>query len=136
LIERYALNRSVILYANDAATVATTLMSQAEMESALQIALAPSEVQNQLAQAGYGAGAKLLNYIVPLNWFLPDLPLEKSPEGVRGHHQPKSFNRDEYKVLFTKAKFATGNPIADEDIIKKTVAREPLVVVKANKASG
>jgi protein-S-isoprenylcysteine O-methyltransferase Ste14 len=135
-VRNYALNRSAILYANDAATVATSLMSKAEMESTLQIAFDHAEVQNKLAQAGYGAGTKLLNYIVPLNWFLPDLPLEKSPEGVHGHHQPKSFNRDEYKVLFTKAKLTTGKPIADEDIIKKTVAREPLIVVKVNKASG
>ena len=133
-VRNYALNRSAILYTNDAATVATSLMSKAEMESTLQIALAPSEVQNKLAQAGYGA--KLLNYVVPLNWFLPDLPLEKSPEGVYGHHQPKSFNRDEYKVLFTKAQLTTDEPVADKDIIKKTVAREPLIVVKVNKASG
>jgi protein-S-isoprenylcysteine O-methyltransferase Ste14 len=135
-VRNYALNRSAILYTNDAATIATALMSKAEMEKTLQIALAPAEVQNKLAQAGYGAGAKLLNYIVPLSWFLPDLPLEKWPEGVHGHHQPKSFNRDEYKVLFTKAKLSTGKPIADDDIIKKTVAREPLIVVKVNKASG
>jgi len=135
-VRNYALSRSAVFYAKDAATVATTLMSQAEMERMLQIALDHPEVQNKLARAGYGAGEKLLNYIVPLNWFLPDLPLEKSPEGVHGHHQPKSFNRDEYKVLFTKAQLSTAGPIADEDIIKKTVAREPLIVVKINKASG
>lgn len=135
-LRNYALSRSAIFYANDAATIATTLMSTAEMEKTLQLALTPAEVKNKLTQAGYGAGAKLLNYIVPLNWFLPDLPLEKSPEGVHGHHQPKSFNRDEYKVLFTKAKLTTAKAVADEDIIKKTVAREPLIVVKLNKATG
>ena len=135
-VRNYALSRIAVLYGKDAATVATTLMSKAEMERTLQIAFDHPEVQSKLARAGYGAGEKLLNYIVPLNWFLPDLPLEKLPEGVPGHHQPKSFNRDEYKVLFTKAKLATGKPIADEDIIKKTVAREPIIVVKINKASG
>lgn len=135
-LRNYALSRSAIFYANDAATIATTLMSTAEMEKTLQLALAPAEVQNKLTQAGYGAGAKLLNYIVPLNWFLPDLPLEKSPEGMQGHHQPKPFNRDEYKVLFTKAQLLTTTPIADADIIKNTVGREALIVVKINKASG
>ncbi len=135
-VRNYGLNRVSAFYANDMAVISTTLMSKPEMEKTLQIALASSEVQNKLAQVGYGAGAKLLNYIVPLNWFLPDLPLEKSPEGVHGHHQPKSFNRDEYKVLFTKAKLTTVQPVADEDIIKKTVAREPLIVVKLNKATG
>lgn len=135
-VRNYALSQSAIFYTIDAATIATTLMSQAEMEKTLQIALTPSEVQNPLAQAGYGSGAKLLNYIVPLNWFLPDLPLEKSPEGVHGHHQPKTFNHDEYKVLFTKAKLTTAKPVADKDIIKKTVAREPLIVVKLNRTTG
>lgn len=39
-------------------------------------------------------------------------------------------------MLFTKAKLTTAQPVADEDIIKKTVARAPLIVVKLNKATG
>lgn len=135
-VRHYALSQSAIFYTNDAATIATALMSQTEMEKTLQIALTPSEVQNRLTQAGYGSGAKLLNYIVPLDWFLPDLPLEKLPEGVHGHYQPQLFNRDEYKVLFTKAQLSTEAPIVSEDIVKRTVAREPIVVVKLNTASG
>jgi hypothetical protein len=135
-VRNYSVANLSILYSKDMATIATALMSKEEMEKTLHVALDHPEVQDKLTQAGYGAGEKLLNYIVPLNWFLPDLPLEVSPKEVRGHHQPKSFNRDEYKILFTKAKLSTVDSVSDADIIKKTVARMPIVVVKVNKANG
>jgi protein-S-isoprenylcysteine O-methyltransferase Ste14 len=135
-VRNYSLANLSVLYTNDMATIATALMSKDDMEKTLHVALDHPEVQGKLTQAGYGAGERLLNYIVPLSWFLPDLPLEVTPQGARGHHQPKSFNRDEYKILFTKAKLSTDGSVSDADIIKKTVARAPIVVVKVNKASG
>lgn len=136
-LRNYALTTVSTFYSQDMATIATAKMSPEEMEKALQLALKQPEVQSQLAAVGYGAGAKLLNYLVPLSWFLPDLPLEKLPQGLRGgHHQPHTFNPDEWKVLFTKAKFAGDQAVADEDIIKNAVGRIPIVVVKLNKATG
>jgi protein-S-isoprenylcysteine O-methyltransferase Ste14 len=133
----YALTTISTFYSQDAATIATAKMPPEEMEKALQLALNHPQVQSQLASMGYGAGAKLLNYLVPLSWFLPDLPLEKMPEGThRGHHQPNTFNPDEWKVLFTKAKLVGDKSVADADIIKNAVGRIPIVVVKLNKASG
>ena len=135
-VRNYSLANLSVLYSKDMATIATASMNKEEMEKTLHVALDHLEVQDKLTQAGYGTGEKLLNYIVPLSWFLPDLPLEVTPQGARGHHQPKSFNRDEYKILFTKAKLSTDASVSDADILKKTVARAPIVVVKVNKASG
>ncbi len=128
-------------YAGNSATIATAPMDEGEIEKTLKIALGHSEVQNRLARAGYGTGEKFLNYVVPLDWFLPDLPLEVLPEGVHGHHQPGDFNRDEYKVLFTKAGLHTCSSAACDavtgaNIIKRTFKRTPVLVVKLNRATG
>ena len=131
------------LNTSDSATISTVRMLPEKIEKIMEVALDVPEVQDRLAQAGFGAGEKFLNYVVPLTWFLPDLPLEVIPEGVYGHHQPDKFNRDEFKVLFTKARLfrwgpvpgLTCNLVTGPDIIKRTFGRVPIIVVKLNVAT-
>ncbi|MCI0696890.1 DUF1295 domain-containing protein [candidate division KSB1 bacterium] len=135
-IRNLALSSISTSYSQDTATVATTLMSKEEIDKTLQIALKHPQVRHRLELADLGSGKKFLNYIVPLHWYLADLPLEPRPEGAHGHHQPERTNRNEYKILFTKAKITGGMDAIGVDIIKKAYGREPIIVVKLNNATG
>ncbi|MGH7820767.1 MAG: CBS domain-containing protein, partial [Candidatus Binatia bacterium] len=65
-------------------------------------------------------------YVVPAQWFLPDLPLDRiHPRG--GHHVPKDFDRTAYKVLFTRARLHDGSA-SGVDIVKAAHGRDPLIV--------
>jgi hypothetical protein len=132
----YSLRHIATIYSGDEATVSVVLMSESEMRNIMNIALKSPEVERILTREGYGSGSKLLNYIVPRDWYLADLPLEERPEGIHGHHQPKNFNRKKYKILFTKAKLYSAESVEGSEIIKFTYGRDPLVVVKVDSANG
>ena len=133
-LRNYAITKLSACYSTDATTISVASMESDELEKTLQIALSNSDVQTRLQAARHGKHETYLNYVVPLDWYLPDLPLENIPAGISGHHQPEAFNRDRYKILFTKARLRTDKPVSGADIIKNTVARIPVVLVKIDKA--
>ncbi|NIM13783.1 MAG: hypothetical protein GTO45_17065 [Candidatus Aminicenantes bacterium] len=135
-IRNYSIASISTFYSRDSAAISTVLMSKKDMEKIMKITFKHPEVRRRLAQAGYGSGEKLLNYIVPLEWVLPDLPLDPASVSMRGHHQPKSSNPDKYKVLFTIAELSSENPVTGAEIIKSTLSRVPIIVVKLNQATG
>jgi protein-S-isoprenylcysteine O-methyltransferase Ste14 len=135
-IRKYALSKISTHYSQDAAVIAVAAMSEAEIKESMRIAFGDQQVQRQITAAGYAGGEKLLIHIVPLNWYLADLPLEEIPPEIHGHHQPKPFDRNQYKILFTKAKLFGKGEITGNEIITKTFAREPIVVAKINMAKG
>jgi protein-S-isoprenylcysteine O-methyltransferase Ste14 len=133
-IRKYALSKISTHYPQDAAVIAVASMSEDEIQETWKIALADPTVRHKISKAGYGAGEKLLIHIVPLNWYLADLPLEEIPPEIHGHHQPKPFDRNQYKILFTRAKLFGNGEVTGEEIVTRTYAREPLVVAKIDKA--
>jgi len=135
-IRNYSLSTISAYFTPDTATVSPAAMDNETMKKTIDMAFDVPEVKEKLAAAGYGSGAKLLNYIVPREWILADLPLEEIPEGTHGHIHPADYNRDEYKVLFTIAEFPTGNPAEGVKILTNTTKRRPVVVVKLNIAEG
>ncbi len=134
-LRAYSVSMLAVHYSENSATISADFLSENEIASIEQIALADTEVQKQMHAANGGA-ITCLNYLVPLAWYLPDLPLEKIPEGFHGHHQPENYDRNLYKVLITKAKLTTDSLVNGADIIKKTFGRVPLLVAKVDRAKG
>jgi len=132
----YSISRLAVHYSENTATISADFLSEKEVRTILEIALADPGVQGRLHEAANGRINIYLNYIVPTEWYLPDVPLEKIPEGFHGHHQPEDYDRNLFKVLITKAKLSTDSVVSGSDIIKKTFGREPLLVAKVNKANG
>jgi hypothetical protein len=130
-LRAYSLSQLSTLYADDMAVIATAVLTGEELRTALRVAMENSQIQTTLQNAGYGHDATLLVYVVPIEWALPDLPMEAAHNGHRGHHTATHFDRRLYKVLFTKARTHMRG-IQEEEIIKKTYGRDPLVLVKVN----
>jgi PcRGLX-like N-terminal RIFT barrel domain len=87
-----------------------------------------------------GQGGKLLVYVFPEAWMIPDLPLDPPsarvrPATGRGHHVPFDFDRTRYRVLFTRPRSHDPDP-RGEAIVKRAYGREPIVVVRVNMRSG
>jgi len=133
-IRNYSISSVSTFYSNNSAAISTVLMAESKMNQILQLALNEPEVWNRLKKAGFDNSSKFLNYIVPNEWILADLPLEtiSNPEEVRGHYQPDNYNKSEYKVLFTRALSHNTETIEDADIIKRTYGREPVLLVRLN----
>jgi protein-S-isoprenylcysteine O-methyltransferase Ste14 len=134
-VRDYSLSQVSTLVSEDAATISAATLVPDEMQEILRIAGENPDVRSRLPQSQNGAVLKYLNYLVPAEWYLPDVPMEKIPEGFHGHHKPSDYDRNLYTVLFTKAKFASYGAVHGADIIKKAVGREPLLLAKVDRAA-
>jgi class 3 adenylate cyclase/protein-S-isoprenylcysteine O-methyltransferase Ste14 len=128
----YSLSRLSSFYTPDMAVLSPAVLTRDELGTALRVAMADNAVREGLSAAG--RTAKLLVYVVPLEWRLPDLPLEVAP-GPGGHYTPRDFDRRLYKVLFTKVR-AHDETIAGRDIVTNAYGLDPIIVAKVNTESG
>src|SRR2546428_14033902 len=90
------------LYTKNMAVLSPAVLTSEELSTALHVAMADDRVQERLSAAG--RAVRLLVYVVPMEWNLPDLPLEVPRGGGGGHHMPGDFDRRPYKVLFSKVR--------------------------------
>ena len=120
------------LYTDRMAVLSPAVLSDTELHTALRIAQAEPEVQQRLQ--AIGQNTRLLVYVIPVEWELPDLPLAlpstRSP-GRRGHYTPQDFDRRLYKVLFTKVRSHARLP-RGKAIVTTAYGRDPIIVARVN----
>jgi protein-S-isoprenylcysteine O-methyltransferase Ste14 len=133
LLRDFALSRLPTWSSADMAAIATAPLSREEIGQALNLAMAHPEVRSRLEHAGYGSGQKFLAYLVPLDWFFVDLPLEAETRG-HGHYHPPNFNREDHKILFAKANGVSPRALVGQEILRRTVGMTPVVVVRIGRS--
>jgi hypothetical protein len=126
-VRGYALSQVTAFYTPAAAVLSPALLTEEELRTAYRTAATDARVETALPRAAPG---RLIIYVVPLEWHLPDIPLERTPP-PGGHHQPAGFDRRYYKVLFTQAR--THVPRASgREIVLHAYGRDPIVVARVD----
>jgi len=111
-------------------TLSVVPMKPDVLSKIVQIIKDQEEIRAKLNQSGFDNGEKFLNYVVPLEWIIPDLPLDPDQISRQGHHQPADFDRKAYKVLFAKVISPSLRKAKGVDILKKARKILPVLVVK------
>lgn len=132
----YSISQLAVVYSDNSVTIGADTIAEKRLQKALEIARQNPEVRSHLAQATNGGAEIYLNYVVPATWHLPDVPMEETPKGIHGHYQPDDYDRSLYKVLLTRARTFSSEPLAAEAIIKQTCGREPLVLAYVDLEAG
>ena len=126
-LRRYALSQVTALYTPAAAVLSPALLTEDELRTAYRTAAVDARVETALRRAAPGT---LIIYVVPLEWRLPDLPLERDPS-PGSHHQPSGFDRRHYQVLFTHARTHMPRALGPE-IVLNAYGRDPIVVARVD----
>ena len=126
----YSLSKISASYTKDVAMLSPAILTDQELGKAYRVAVTDAKVQEAIDGSD---PAKLIVYVVPQEWRLPDLPIETQPRTGEygGHHVPKDFDRRHYKILFTKAQ-THSEDAQGKDIVKAAYGREPILVVKVD----
>jgi protein-S-isoprenylcysteine O-methyltransferase Ste14 len=132
-LQSFSLRQVSAHSADDLVILSPARLEERRLTEATRLAAADSAVAARLSEQGYGRGEKFLVYVVPMDWRLPDLPMEAQPTG--GHFTPPDFNPDALKVLFTRVELFD-REAAGLDIVKRAVRRVPVVLVKVDLAAG
>ena len=53
-------------------------------------------------------------------------------EGARGHYHPSDYDKNLYKIVFTRAELRTDQEVEGKEILFNTLKRVPLVEVSVN----
>jgi hypothetical protein len=69
--------------------------------------------------------AIFLNHVLPGEWYIPELPMQKRGNG--DHFQPSGYNRNLYKIIFNKAELRPN--YQGKSFLTQIVSRTPLVEV-------
>ena len=127
-LRRYSFSQVATVLTDDVAMLSPTQLDPEEIRLAYETARNDVDTDKLLK-----GEPKLLAYVVPADWFLPDLPLHTEEEirRVGGGHRTPGLDSRKYRVLFTRprlhAKEASGG-----DIVLKAYGHEPLAIVRVD----
>ncbi|MGB5658198.1 MAG: isoprenylcysteine carboxylmethyltransferase family protein [Thermoanaerobaculia bacterium] len=137
----YSLTQVSSYYTDEAAVLSPAILDEEELREGYELVRSDDRVREQLKAASREDGALggWLVYVVPVSWYLPDLPMDSwheiPPEHQGGHTTPSDFEPGKYKVLFTKAR--THHPESQGvDIVKTAYGREPMLRARVDLGRG
>lgn len=131
-IRDYALSKITAVYTRNVAVLSPAVLDDDELQAAYRAARFDRRVQKALDDARPN---RLIVYVVPQEWVLPDLPLEPIQRVGGGHQEPATFDRRHYKVLFARPLTHAPRP-EGRGIVKTAYGLDPIVVVKIDALAG
>lgn len=125
------LNSLYGFYTSDSAYISVSQIEPDELENAIKIALANEEVNNLLEMAGKNQKTRFLNYVLPGQWYVPEIPMN-GVNGIVSHSNPSDYDKSLYKIVFNKASLRGNKEAGGKAIISSVAKREPLLEVWIN----
>ncbi len=130
LLKEYSIRSLYAAYSEHSATIALADIGKNRLNRVMAIAAQDNGVRARLA--GMNGQGAFLNYVLPAEWFFPDVPMNDW-KGIGEHYTPDHYDADRYRILFMQAKFRpdAAQPEGTE-LISRTVKRNPLIEVEVS----
>jgi hypothetical protein len=127
----YSLSQVTAIYHDDVAILSPARLTADELDVAYRTAMDDAAVEVALDAA---KGTKQIVYVIPQNWYLPDLPVEAAPRSGGAPHGSADFDRSHYKVLFARARSHDPGATGPE-IVKAAYGLDPIIVARVDIAA-
>ena len=131
-VRSYSLAQVSSHFDDDVAILSPARLGVGEIRQAYEVAISDPALATQLAEE-----RKILVYVVPVDWFMPDLPLHTEEEIRRiggGHRTPEPESRI-YRVLFTRPRSHAGDARGSQ-IVTRAFGHEPMAIVRVDLDAG
>lgn len=116
-------------YDGNSAYLSVSKIEKDKLAGIIEIAAQNDEVRLRLEKAGKDRNTKFLNYVLPGEWYVPEIPMNGINGGAVRHSNPSDYDRNMYKVLFNKAAIRSHREVSGKDIIANVAKREPVLEV-------
>jgi protein-S-isoprenylcysteine O-methyltransferase Ste14 len=129
LLRSWSLNNLYAVYSADAAYISITKTDERILQDLIDCALADPEVQRRLSQNSLAMNEKYINYVMPADLFMLEIPMNK-PENVNNlHFLSKAQSTEKIKIIFTRAEIRGKKEVRGQEILKRVVFRKPVMEV-------
>jgi protein-S-isoprenylcysteine O-methyltransferase Ste14 len=130
-LRNYSLSQVAAIYGDKEVILSPAHLTAEELDAAYRTAMADSAVRAALDAAP--AGNRLI-YVIPQDWYLPDLPLEAQPPAGEVPRGSSTFDRTHDKLLFANAR--SHDPAASgPDVVKTAYRLDPIIVARVDIAA-
>lgn len=132
LLENHSRNSLYAYYTENAVYISLTEIEEAKMQNLIQAALGEPLVQTCLAEQG--TEGRFLNYIVPSNRYISEIPMNNFEGLSRVNFMYTGTETEVYKIIFTKAILSGDGKANKEEILEWVTSRIPLIEIWLNSA--
>jgi hypothetical protein len=127
-INNLTINSLYISYSKNEAFLSVSKIEENKLEDIKHIVAVDNDVKSRLINYGISDKDKFLNYVVPIVWNVPEIPMNTVP-GVAPHNSPSDFDRDKYKIIFTKVEVRGNSDVEGTQLITNGIRRIPIVEI-------
>ena len=129
-LNNWSLNSLYALYTKDIVYISVTKVERNTLERIVKIALKNPEVQARMEGSSGGASRKFINYILPVGLYVSEIPMNPIEGGHYEHYLPRDYDKNLYKIIFTRAELRNNNEMGGKDILLNTIKRAPVLEVQ------
>ncbi len=129
ILKEWSLKSLYAVYDKNTAYISVTKMESDSLRHIIATALRNSEVCRRLDEYGVGNGSKCINYVLPFDTYMLEIPMNENPSADRFHFMPRNSSPGLSKIIFTKAETESGNDVDGKQLIRLPVRRTPLLEV-------
>ena len=133
-LKDYSLKRLYVLYTNEAAYISISKVEQDILKRIVAIALADQKVMTKLDGVKGKQTNKFLNYVIPTEWYVSEIPMKIVPDAKGGHYHPANYDKNSFKIVFTRVDLRTDKEVEGRELILNVVKRTPIAEVKVDLA--
>ncbi len=127
-VQSYSIASLYAHYTNTAAYVSVGRMAPSEIAELAAIANKDARVGGAIQRAEKDGTARFLNYVLPTEMFVSEIPQHLPPGAKTGHRVPRNHDRNSYKIVFTLVRPRPGSipngPAIVRDAVNKTAVIE------------
>ena len=126
-VQSHAVNNLYAHYTEDAAYVSVGAMPEGHITELAELARRDPRVANALDEADDGDTTRFINYILPTEMYVSEIPMHLPPGAVTTHTLPENPASGRYKIVFTEAAFGPGPHPEAAAIVKEALNKSPII---------
>ncbi|MGZ8998349.1 MAG: hypothetical protein ACXW2T_05780, partial [Allosphingosinicella sp.] len=132
-LREHSLGHLAAVYRPADVVTSPALLTRDQLEAARALALGDPRVRRAIAAGG---ADRVIAYVVPDQWYLPDLPIDQPRAVVRGGHgTPRQFDRTRLQVLIARPRSHRASA-GGEGILRSAHGLDPLIVANLDMRTG
>ncbi len=125
----WSINSLYAHYTKEAIYLSIVKLEKSSIKRMVKIALANPNIQARTEIEGIGSGTRFINYVLPANMDVSEIPMNPV-RGARGEHfLPAAYKGSIYRIVFTEAKLRNRGETKAEEILLNTLKTEPVIEV-------